>query len=328
MKIKLFLALGILIVALGGYFCFIIFSSNKVQSFDFSNNEQGPIYSSQLDGQPINTTTVSGVIGIMVDNHPDARPQVGLSEAKVVYEAPVEGDYTRFLAIFSADQQVEKIGPVRSARPYYLQWIKEYGAATYLHCGGSSEALSLIKKENILAANEFYFGRYFWRDESLTTPHNLFTNSEKWQKLLTENSQFNQNKNWSGWKFNKETPVGGEIGVGTKISFSNYYQVSWSYDAPFGRYVRNNSEYFADNVIVQYAQIKIVDEVGRKEIAVVGEGRARMWREGKMWRGIWKKNNLADRTRFYDEQGKEWELKPGQTWVEVVPENATVEISG
>ena len=76
---------------------------------------------------------------VMIDNLAAARPQFGLSAASLVYEAPAEGGITRYLAIFSADQTSSQIGPVRSARAYFLNWAKELGA-TYVHVGGSPEA--------------------------------------------------------------------------------------------------------------------------------------------------------------------------------------------
>ena len=83
------------------------------------------------------------VYGVMIDNHPEARPQSGLDQAFLVIEAPVEGGISRLLAFFSAEQVLEEIGPVRSARPYFLDWNNELDAL-YVHVGGSDAALDYI----------------------------------------------------------------------------------------------------------------------------------------------------------------------------------------
>jgi len=143
------------------------------------------------------------LVAVMIENHSEARPQSGLSEASVVYEAPVEANYTRFMLIFPADAKIDKVGPVRSARPYYLDWLQEYGGPMYMHVGGSPDALDKIKTGNIFDLNEFYNGKYYWRDNVRSAPHNVYTSSELWGKAL-EKEQGIRNKeqnNLVWWKF-------------------------------------------------------------------------------------------------------------------------------
>jgi len=92
-----------------------------------------------IDGQCVDTTDEvrPKLVVVAVDNHPKARPQSGLNSARVVYEAPVEGGYTRYMALYLVDDDVGKVGPVRSARPYFLDWLSEYGKPMYMHVGGS-----------------------------------------------------------------------------------------------------------------------------------------------------------------------------------------------
>src|SRR5690606_23920743 len=125
-------------------------------------------------------------VGIMIENHYDARPLSGLADASVVYEAPVEGNYTRFLAVFPEDAEVQKIGPVRSARTYYLDWVSEYPDMLYMHVGGSPDALEKIKTHGIFDFNEFYRGWYYWRDSGRYAPHNVYTSSALFQKAMDE----------------------------------------------------------------------------------------------------------------------------------------------
>ncbi len=123
------------------------------------------------------------IAAVIVDNFEGVRPQSGLNNALFVIEAPAEGGVTRLLAFFSltASTSVERIGPVRSARPYFVDWAQAYGALL-VHVGGSPEALQQLAKGDVQHINEFYSDEYFWRDRRIIRPHNTFTNT----KLLKE----------------------------------------------------------------------------------------------------------------------------------------------
>ena len=112
---------------------------------------------------------------VMVENSPDAWPLAGLAKANLVIEAPVEGSITRFLAVIDATTTVDQIGPVRSARPYFVDFANGL-QAVYAHVGGSPEALSLI---HVLSSfrnlDEFSSGKYFWRSSKRAMPHNTYT---------------------------------------------------------------------------------------------------------------------------------------------------------
>lgn len=296
-------------------------------------------YINGLDGKAVakKADSVLRVIGVMVDNHPDAWPESGVGKAKIVYEAPVEGGLTRYLAIFDSKQNVAEVGPVRSARAYFLDWLQEYGRGLYMHSGGSPEALNLIKSRNIFDANEFFWGEYYWRDEARFAPHNLYTNSENWGKVVSRygstGSLFTTDKAWQYSKL-----VGQTIGKkgGLKIPFSDDYAVTWTYDAKALNYSRslNGSKEIdkdgaavtARNILVQITGVRDVanDDKGRQAIVTVGSGDAIILKKGGVIYGTWKKSSLTGRTRFYDKNKKEIVLVPGNTWVEVVPKDVNV----
>ncbi|GAF86264.1 unnamed protein product, partial [marine sediment metagenome] len=112
-------------------------------------------------------------LSIMVENSEGARPQSGLDKANIVYEALAEGGITRFLAIYY-DQDAEEVGPIRSARPYFVSKSLEH-QAIYVHVGGSEEAYNFIKEEKIDDINEFVDFQPFWRSKDRDPPHNLYT---------------------------------------------------------------------------------------------------------------------------------------------------------
>ena len=298
-----------------------------------------PKYPARLDGVPVETIELanSELLGLMVDNHPNARPQSGLSQARVVYEVPVEGGITRYFALFNVGDSVAKVGPVRSARPYFLDWISEYGNTSFWHSGGSAEALDLIKQYKTWDVNEFYFGPYFWRSSDREAPHNLYTSSEKWQKLISGTPH--ENMQWRGWKFDEK--IGTEFKttdvLQLQIKYENNYLVGWNYDAQSNKYLRNqnSSPYadeagatvLADTVIVQVVEVDVVDEEGRKKVNTISRGDARILRDGKMIRGYWQKDSRTNRTRYYDMNDREITLRPGKIWIQIIPTNTALEVS-
>lgn len=296
-------------------------------------------YFSRLTGLGVLSETEAAprVIAVMVNNNPEGYPTVGLNDAAVVYEAPVEGSVTRFMAVFSESANPEKVGPVRSARPYYLDWLDEYGTALYMHCGGSADGLEEIKERRIFDADEFSRTPYFWRDRSLLAPHNLFTSGEKWRKYLSDYSFRYEFSDWQGWFFGGQNATPTEKVSAVSYAYGKKFVIGWRYDETKGAYARTlNGEDFlddksrpieTDNVVIQFSAVKILDEIGRRNIGTLGEGEARVLRDGRMAKAIWKKEKTGDRTRFYDSEGKEINLKPGRTWIMIVPRNGSLNLT-
>lgn len=328
--------IGLLVFVCALVYTFLLIdnSPRKITAIGSHTTEE---FFSKLDGLPVvgSASTTPAVVAVMIDNHPDARPQYGVASAAIVYEVPVEGDFTRLMAIFDRDQMVAKVGPVRSARSYYLDWQAEYGQPLYLHCGGSPEALTRIKTENIFAANEFYFGRYYWRDDNFTAPHNLFTSSENWQKLWQDYDKVGT-RDWQGWSYGWGLPTSTSASA-FAVDYGMGYKVEWRFDAAVSKYRRylSNAKQFdgggeeivVDNIIVQYVKTQIIDSYGRKEIQLVGSGSARVFRDGRLIIANWVKNSLTERTKFFDETGVEIKLKPGKTWLQIVPNEGSVMVS-
>jgi len=270
------------------------------------------------------------LVAIMIENHPAARPQSGLADASVVYEAPVEANYTRFMAIYSADADVSEVGPVRSARPYYLDWLAEYGRAMYMHCGGSPEALQKIEKENIPNVNEMFNSWYYWRDENRLAPHNLYTSSELWNKA--NKLQVTSYKLQDGWIFSTSTEQQDNITIlvdDIEINFlAPDYVVDWKYNSSTQKYERwqagmehrdrDGALIEADTIAVQHVKYRVLDAVGRISIDTIGTGSAEVYFDGQSVSGTWKKESQSSRTRFYNSSGEEILFKPGKIWIEVV----------
>ncbi|OGH70167.1 MAG: hypothetical protein A3C90_01910 [Candidatus Magasanikbacteria bacterium RIFCSPHIGHO2_02_FULL_51_14] len=304
-------------------------------------------YRRLLDGACVESRSEAkpALVAVMIDNHMDARPQSGLAEARVVYEAPVEGNFTRFLAIYPATDDVEKAGPVRSARPYFLDWVEEYGNLLYLHVGGSPAALQKVKDERINDVNEFYNGSVFWRSSDRYAPFNTYTSSSLWNAEIDKRADDAATSTFAGWAFQEQDECIATLEVSTDepgcaseiaVTFlPNSFDVRWQYATSTGRYERfvtdlphadeNGRQITADTVIVQFVTTTVLDGVGRLGMETVGSGRSIVFARGHVIEGEWKKESVAGRTQWFDDGGNQISLQPGKIWIEVVNQRTSVE---
>ena len=277
------------------------------------------------------------LIAVMIENHHNARPQAGLADARVVYEAPVEANYTRFLALYPKDAQVKKAGPVRSARPYYLEWLNEWGRPLYMHVGGSPDALEQIKGDNILDMNEFYRGWYYWRDDAREAPHDAYTSSDLWQKAWDDYGSDADVSPTTSWRFEDRELCAENCVYEITASFlPPVYEAVWKFNTSTGQYERyqmnephrdeNGAPIIADTVIIQRVLSTTIDEIGRKRINTTGPGDVIVFRDGYMIEGFWRKDGARERTQFISASTSEpIALKPGKIWIELVPQDGRIE---
>ncbi len=291
-----------------------------------------------LDGVCVNTQNEVNppIVGVMVENSLDAQPLSGISHAQVVYEAPAEGNIPRFLAIFPLDAQVKKVGPVRSARPYYIDWLSAYGDAMYMHVGGSPEALQQIRDYGLFDMNEMYNAKSFWRANNRFAPHNTYTSSDLWSTAHEKNIDEFKNDEYTAWQYDQKERCKSNCIEHLQLGFSPAYTIVWKYNQESGLFERllngriqkdeDGTVYTANNVIVQETKITILDEVGRKKITTIGEGNATILSGGRATVGTWKKKSRTAPTQWFDEVGNEMKLAPGKTWVEVVESHMVLEM--
>ena len=286
-------------------------------------------FRSKLTGVCVDSATAQtpAIVAVMIENHPASRPQAGLAEADVVYEAMVEGNYTRFMALYPYNAVVSKVGPVRSARPYYLDWVAEYGNPLYMHVGGSPDALKIISARKMWDANEMYIGNSFWRAANRFAPHNTYTNTELWGKLIGAKIE---NK-YIGWNFSTTTSA---VCVTQCVDFieitylRSSFVTGWKFNSSTQNYERwqdgalhqtETGIIHADTIAIMEVPVKVLDGVGRLEMKTIGTGPAVVIINGRKIMGTWQKSALGERTNFYDSLGKEINFRPGKIWVQVVP---------
>lgn len=275
---------------------------------------------------------------IMIENLVTTRPQHSLSQASLVYEALAEGGITRFLAIYADKQTIKQIGPVRSGRPYFIDWADEL-AAVFMHAGGSPQTLSQIPKSDVVSVNQIGGDHaYFWRNKEFSAPHNLFTSSE----LITfvrRDKNIPETGSFEPWLFKSERALE-ERPVEEKnivIDFSTFsYKVEYKYDRQLNDYLRfnggeehkdalNGQQIRVKNVVVQKVSTSLLESgANRLKMSTEGEGEVLIFQDGQVTEGAWKKKNSGERTRFYQKDGQEISFNPGNIWMEVIPTDREV----
>jgi hypothetical protein len=281
------------------------------------------------------------VVGVIVENNFEAWPLSGISRASVVYEAPVEGHIPRFFALYPIDADVPEVGPVRSARPYFIDWAGEYPGLMYLHVGGSPEALSEIERQKLFDVNGITRGWYFWRDEEeRKAPHNTYTSSRLWVKAAEAYGSAFATTSLDQWVFQEMSEPCAECVTAVTISFSpGGYSVTWRYNTETGKYERyqqSNTDadrdtdgniIAADTIIIQQVNATVLDAVGRLRVDTIGEGDATIVRGGVWTYASWKKPSRNARTVWIDkETGAPVALKPGVIWIEVIDQNGSLKL--
>lgn len=335
-----FLLVGAIITFILGYLFMQVFVSGP----DVSDEEESQIAQEQAsaadipdhylprlsDGVFIDPEDqVSSYIGVMVENSAEAWPLSGLSEARLVIEAPVEGNIPRFFVVFDDKQEIDSIGPVRSARPYYVRLA--YGMqALYAHVGGSPDALAYLKRIPILDVNEFYFGQYFRRESSRYAPHNVYTSIQDLLDAKEERSY--EDPDIEPLFTYAEEAIIGESEQAFTIPFSagsNLYDAGWKLNLESNQYDRyqsgkqqfdeNDDAVVASNVIVVFTNVSVIDEVGRKKIRTEGEGDAIAYVGGQEIELLWKKDTPQDVMTFHHRDSLDpLLLNRGATWIEFV----------
>ncbi len=267
------------------------------------------------------------VTGIMIENSQDARPQSGIGDAGVIFEAIAEGGITRFMTLYQ-DKTPQYIGPVRSLRPYYIDWATGFDASI-VHVGGSPDALAQIRSGG-KDLDEFFNGGSFWRESSRPAPHNVYTSFEKLDAL-------NKSKGYSsstfiswGRKADQKLATPSAKSIDMAISSANF-NVHYNYDAGSNSYLRSeggaahlvNSSAGGQGavqlapkvVIAAVMPYSIVDSSGHSGYGVNGNGTVYIFQDGGATVGTWSKAGRTSQIVFKDSAGQEIKLNAGQTWV-------------
>ena len=279
----------------------------------------------------------------MIDNHSDAWPQAGLNQAYMVYEIIVEGGETRLMALFKG-ADLDKIGPVRSARHYFIDYAME-NDAIYVHFGQSPQAQSDIKKFSINDINGIAEdGTTFWRVKDKYAPHNAVTSTEKLLESAKNKNYRTTSKeesvlNYVTDEVNLEDGQSAETII---IPHSDLQTVTYEYDAEnkvYVRYARGEEQTDWDtdepvttkNIIITFCNnytLSDSENKGRQGLKNIGTFDGYYITNGRAIKIQCIKNARDEKTVYQDMNGNEIQVNDGNTFVNICPTNADVEIEG
>lgn len=295
-------------------------------------------------------------IHVCIDNDTGSRPHLGLDKADIVYEYIMELFYnTRFTAVYWG-QEADRIGPLRSVRLVNLELAPQYDALMACQ-GGSDGTLWNIVKDGRAAYYEFFEYNYAFMDMNWATGYYTIygknpyagtslvqTSTALLRKWLHDNGKEKSVKVTS-FTFSPQGAPALAAMAATTVSIpypSGCCSVEWAYDAAAGRYLRtmdgkahidgaSNQRLSAANVIVVYATHDLSNIVEAEladgtvgygyRIRLVGEGKASIFRDGVAILAFWRRNKLTDMMQMVDAAGKPILLKPGNSWIEIVPDD-------
>jgi hypothetical protein len=295
-----------------------------------------------LTGLPVEDPAVlerRPIIAKISNAPPLVRPQSGIGAADHVFEHYTEGGLTRFSAVFLSQAPL-RVGSIRSARLIDHQLMTMYGAL--LIFSGTS-----IGVGEILRSSDYYdrayqgtlYGLpYYWRDEDIEVPHNMFANAAAiWERAARDGHQ--QRQPLEGLTFTVAPPAN-MTGPANEIDLRyRATRVRWRFDPEAGLYLRSAdglghydfntmTQISAANVVVLYADHYFTDIIESQwqnsisfsiEIALWGEGDAEVFRDGRAYRAQWRRYQPDDLITLYDLEGQPLPLKPGSTWFQVFP---------
>lgn len=266
------------------------------------------------------------VTGVMIENSLEARPQAGLIDAGVVFEAIAEGGITRFLALYQ-DTAPESVGPVRSARPYYIDWLQGFDA-TFAHVGGSPEALQQIRNENIKDLDQAYNANYYQRVTDRYAPHNVFTSIPQLNEL--EKSKGYGKSKFQSLPRKKDAPSAQPNASVINLAISSArFNVQYNYDAASNTYLRtlggqphvdaNSSKQIAPKVVIAMVMDYSIARDGVHSVYnTIGSGQVYVFQDGTVTEGTWQKTDKTSQITFTDVAGNPIKLNAGQTWITTV----------
>ena len=339
---KIIAILIVLIIAAGGVLAYKI--TKDKQDTETVAEENNNVITAEVEEKKVQIFQGDDrPIAVMIDNHSDAWPQAGLQNAYMIYEIIVEGGETRLMALFKG-VDVQKIGPVRSARHYFIDYAME-NDAIYTHFGQSPQAESDIKKFSIDDINGIAEdGTTFWRVKDKSVPHNAVTSIEK----LLESAKSKKYKTTSSeesvlnYVTDEVNLEEGQIATTVTIPHSTLQVVKYVYNEEnkvYERYARNKEQKDWDtkntittkNIIITFCDnytLADSENKGRQGLKNIGTFDGYYITNGKAIKIKCIKKDRDEQTIYQDLQGNEINVNDGNTFVNICPIAAKVMIEG
>lgn len=326
----LFIVLMLLVLGGGGYGAYALLSGDEKPKKSAPVARQAPkptTVASTLTGRQVDpSVNERPVTAVIIENSIEARPQSGLLEAGVVFEAIAEGGITRFMALYQ-DTEPDYIGPIRSLRPYYLQWAMGFDAAV-AHVGGSPEALQNVRSWGSKDLDQSFNAGAYQRVSSRFSPHNVYSSIAELNKL--ETSKGYGASQYTGFTRKEESPSQTPNAKTINVAISSArYNSSYTYDPATNSYLRSQAgaphtdertgTQLNPKVLVTLITSYGIQADGKhSQYGVIGSGQALIFQDGTVTQVNWQKSDRSSQITFTDAAGKKVGLNPGQTWITAV----------
>lgn len=338
--VKIFLIITILLLVVG------ISAGVIINKLDSKKEETKLEEKTEPKEEPIKKVQVvdldsnSRNIAVMINNiYKVWGYQTGIQDAYLVYEIIVEGGYTRLMAVYK-DKDINRLGSIRSSRPYFLDYALE-NDAIYIHFGASNQALSDIKTLGVNNINFMNYSAGYWRDKSLglATEHTAYTSTEKIKTGITKyNYRTTTNTktvlNYSADEIDISSKEGAIPATDIYIRYSGSRYTSYIYDATNKVYLRSQGtnkdaiphidavtkkQYTVKNIITYQVPTRNIDSYGRKAISNIGGGSGYYITNGYAIPITWEKNSRSSKTIYRYVNGEELVVNDGNTFIQIQP---------
>ena len=288
-----------------------------------------PVYYSPLTGLKVKKEkdTTRPVTAIIIENSLEARPQSGLKDGEVIYEAIAEGGITRFLVLYQ-QKKPGLIGPVRSLRSYHPDWIRPFDASV-AHVGGSAAALKQIRSGGFRDIDQFFNANTYRRASDRYAPHNVYTSFKRLDALNKQKKYTTS----SPKPFDRADAKSAKKPNARKVTInvsSAPFNSTYTYSKKTNSYTRSQGgaqhKDREKGVIKPTVVIALMvnertvwEETWRERITTKGKGKATIFQNGQAIKATWHKAKAGSQLSFTDGDGEKIALARGQTWITAVP---------
>lgn len=308
-------------------------SSAQTNQKNITQDNRNNFLTSPLTGQILSDKSLIDhqVTAVMIDNSLSSRPQSGLAQAGIIFEALTEGGVTRFMALYQ-ESAPNLIGPIRSARPYFLDYANPFDASL-AHVGGSPQALLDIKSLKMKDLDQLKNESAYQRAGNRTAPSNVFSS-------FTALDEYNKKQNYLKSSFQgfshksdvSQTPTAGTIDF---LISSQFYNSEFKYNASTNSYLRFqggakqidalSGQQLSPKVVISMFVSQAYDPDGQHtSYNTTGQGKLYVFQDGIMSPGTWRKNDRKSQLEFTDQYGLPMKLNSGQLWITLVSNDGDV----
>jgi len=308
-------------------------------------NGESPQAKEELQVKIVDVNSTTRPYAVMINNNHAAWPQCGLQDAYLVYEIVAEGGITRMMALYK-DTYPTKVGSVRSARHYFIEYAEE-NDAIFVHWGGSPQAYSKINSGIDNIDGIALEGSIFFRDTSLNRAyeHTGFVDLEKTKNYAQENGYTREAEkdlllNYSAEEIDLSTNENVQVADSVELEYSDYHTTSYEYDAENKVYKRfmagkanvdleTGNQYTAKNIIVYKVSNYTLNDgenKGRQELENVGSGTGYYISNGQAVSINWEKTSESAQTVYKYSNGEKITVNDGNTFIQILPLDGEIDI--